>query len=330
MAPQPPGPLRTPHLLALLLGAALVSSCDASHQRPDNDFKTSTSAVRTDAVKASAVTATSRPARILFDHAHDNFHRIDGRYRPFAELVKSAGFDIRATTRRFAPGAFGGADVLVIANPTPEAGANDADTFLDSEIDAIDEYVRQGGGLLLITDIPPWAMPSARLAARFGVRLSGGVVADRVHMNPVLPAPVNLLFTREHALLGRHPILDGTTPAERINAVATFSGQALFAPPHAIPLLEIAPGAMHMPIETSYEMSRYGTEVITTKRRPERLTGAAQAVALMHGAGRVVVMGEAAALTAQVVDADLRFGMNLRGADNAQFAINTLRWLSRR
>jgi hypothetical protein len=335
MAGQPPGPLRNP--LALALGAtvflcpALMAACGGGgHQRPDDDFntsKTSARAVRGDAVKASG---TYRPARILFDHAHYNWHRIDGRYRPFARLATDAGFEISATSRRFDASTLRNADVIVIANATPEPGASDADTFLDSEIDAIEDFVNHGGGLLLITDVPPWALPPAKLAARFGVRLSGGVVWDRMHMNPILPIPQNLFFAREDGLLANHPILDGATPADRVDAVATFSGQALFAPPHATPLLPFGPTARHTPIRTTYEISRYGTDVMTVKGKPERLTGGAQAAALQHGAGRVVVMGEAAALTAQVVDGGLRFGMNLDGADNAKFAINTLRWLSRR
>ncbi|MGH9968159.1 MAG: hypothetical protein ACREBG_10060 [Pyrinomonadaceae bacterium] len=52
--------------------------------------------------------------------------------------------------------------------------------------------------------------------------------------------------------------------------------------------------------------------------------GRAQALALPFGAGRVVVFGEAAMLTAQNVN----FGMNYPGTDDRQLALNVLHWLT--
>ena len=46
------------------------------------------------------------------------------------------------------------------------------------------------------------------------------------------------------------------------------------------------------------------------------------------GKGRVVVMGEAAELSAQVVGDNEKFGMNVPGLDNRQMAINIMHWLS--
>lgn len=44
------------------------------------------------------------------------------------------------------------------------------------------------------------------------------------------------------------------------------------------------------------------------------------------GAGRVVILGEAATLTAQTVKGQ-KFGMNIPGNDNRQFALNIMHWL---
>ena len=59
-------------------------------------------------------------------------------------------------------------------------------------------------------------------------------------------------------------------------------------------------------------------------------TGYAQGVALQSGKGRVVILGEAAMLTAQV-DAKTKkpFGMNVQGIDNRQLTLNIMHWLSR-
>jgi hypothetical protein len=50
---------------------------------------------------------------------------------------------------------------------------------------------------------------------------------------------------------------------------------------------------------------------------------------MQFGKGRVVVIGEAAMLTAQVVgSARLPLGMNYPGNDNRQLALNIMHWLT--
>jgi hypothetical protein len=56
----------------------------------------------------------------------------------------------------------------------------------------------------------------------------------------------------------------------------------------------------------------------------------AQGLALTHGQGRIVVLGDAAMLTAQLRRYDGRpFGMNTRAYDNRQLALNIMHWLTR-
>jgi hypothetical protein len=50
---------------------------------------------------------------------------------------------------------------------------------------------------------------------------------------------------------------------------------------------------------------------------------------LQFGKGRVVVLGEAAMLTAQLTRDDKPFGMQVAGIDNRQLALNIMHWLSR-
>jgi hypothetical protein len=60
---------------------------------------------------------------------------------------------------------------------------------------------------------------------------------------------------------------------------------------------------------------------------------AAQGLAMEVGRGRLVITGEAAMFSAQVLHqrgrSDFKFGMNAPGNDDRQFALNTLHWLSR-
>jgi hypothetical protein len=99
----------------------------------------------------------------------------------------------------------------------------------------------------------------------------------------------------------------------------TFTGQSVMPPPHGQLVLRFADTAREYP----YRLSRDGTG--------RRVTGAGQAVALRHGRGRVVILGEAAAWSAQVVTrpdgTTAKMGMNREGVDNAQFVLNVLHWL---
>ena len=47
-----------------------------------------------------------------------------------------------------------------------------------------------------------------------------------------------------------------------------------------------------------------------------------------YGSGRVVVLGEAAMLSAQIDAEGRAFGMNYPNIDNRQFALNIMHWLS--
>jgi hypothetical protein len=63
--------------------------------------------------------------------------------------------------------------------------------------------------------------------------------------------------------------------------------------------------------------------------------GRAQGIAMTSGKGRVVVLGEAGMLSAQIVRSggidqagEMKIGMNVPGSDDRQFALNLLHWLS--
>jgi hypothetical protein len=59
------------------------------------------------------------------------------------------------------------------------------------------------------------------------------------------------------------------------------------------------------------------------------VTGRAMALAMPFGKGRLVVVGEAAMLTAQVTNAGkLQFGFQLPRSQDARFALNIVEWLA--
>ncbi len=124
-----------------------------------------------------------------------------------------------------------------------------------------------------------------------------------------------LLFSRDKNLVGDHPITRGRDEAERINRVKTFTGQGLKGPQGSTPLLKFA-----------------STATVRDGKKQHSASGHSQGLALKFGRGRVVVLGEAAQLSAQLTGMERTsknmMGMNALGSDNRQLALNIMHWLS--
>jgi hypothetical protein len=265
---------------------------------------------------------------MLFDEAHRNYHTARGRYKPFVDLLARDGYRVTrnrlplagATLRRF--------DVLVIANAQGPDPTRDDAAFTDEECDAVGDWVRSGGALLLITDHYPFAGAAASLARRFGVGITRGITEDPAHSDA--RSAYFLIFTRENGLVAEHPVTAGRHGGERISRVMTFGGSSLDPPPGAVSLLRLSPRARERPALSASRGPRPGQSAVVRYGDPVPARGSAQAIALEFGQGRVVVLSEAGMLTAQRRGAASEpFGMNVKGTDNRQLALNVMRWLSR-
>lgn len=303
----------------------------------------------TDLAYDTRVARPAYPGRhpiVLFDTAHRNFHTPATGYRPFAGLIASDGYRIVSNVRPFSAAALAGHDVLVIANAGAPAddGAPDAPAFTDAEIRAVVDWVQGGGALLLISDHAPFGTAAEPLARAFGVEMSKGVTVDRDHADPETRNPSFILYSRDENRLGNHPILEGRDAAERVGRVMTFSGQSLRGPEGSIALLSLGEtardrsqpsqaevqAAIAVAREAAHREGRAAPAAVpmTLRNAGTSAAGRAQALAFRFGRGRVVVLGEAAMLSAQRLSTGLAFGMNRPGIDNRQFALNLMHWLS--
>ena len=274
--------------------------------------------------------------RLAIDEGHANIHTRAGRYAPFARLMERDGFRVRSSAGLITPVSLRNVDIFVTANALGYKGlaqqaANviglerlvdfDVDAFTDDEIRQLSSWVSEGGRALIVADHAPAAHASRRLAAAFGVEMTTWWAEDEANAVAETGNPMAIAFTRERDMLGDHPILNGRTEAERINRVMTFTGQALKPGPRGVTLLRLSPSAREYPFRVSRE------------QQGRSAAGLAQAVAVEFGKGRVVIVGEAAALTAQRIEAPgaapYLMGMNRPGTDNQQFALNIVRWLMR-
>jgi hypothetical protein len=275
-------------------------------QRADPDFDTK--------VARPAYASGERHPRVLFDEAHHNFHTASGRYKPFAELITHDGYQVIPNREKFSREFLQKGDILIIANALGaegmgQPGASDP-AFTDAECDAVRDWVREGGALLFITDHAPMGAAAECLAKRFDVSMSKGATSDPVNSEG---GDTSLVFTRQNHLLGDHPITRGRDDSERVNRVQTFTGTSLKGPAGSTPILKLADTALDLSIDDG---------------KPVSAAGRAQGLALSVGKGRIVVLGEAAELSAQVIGNGEKFGMNVPGIDNRQMALNVMHWLS--
>ena len=118
----------------LIVLCLCLSSATFAQQVADPNFET----------KVAHPVYTKNGPKVLFDEAHNNFHTAGGRYKPFADLITSDGYQVTPNKEKFSAQVLKGFDILVISNALgapqmnmPEA-ANPA--FTDAECDAVRDW----------------------------------------------------------------------------------------------------------------------------------------------------------------------------------------------
>jgi S1-C subfamily serine protease len=261
---------------------------------------------------------TDRHPAVLFDEAHNNYHTSSGRYRPFVALLQNDGYTVTPNKKKFTRELFQGSALLVISNAqgtglTKSADAGNA-AFEEAECDAVRQWVEAGGALLLCAKQHPWGSAAERLASKLGVEMGKSTTNDPPNVERGTLGP--MVFSRDKEMLGEHPILLGRDASERVDRVLTYTGQSLQGPTGAAILLRLSATAVDRPPPGS-------------SGRSGSAAGRAQGVAFTLGKGRVVVLGEAGLLSAQLFGPDRQpMGMNAPGSGNRQFALNIVHWLT--
>jgi hypothetical protein len=264
-----------------------------------------------------------RGPAVMLDEAHWNTHRAAGRFRPFVQLLRRDGYRIVRNKQEFVPGLFQGVRILVIANPlgfrgalqraVNAAGLDDTlrldsghSAFSPREINSVRDWVRSGGGLLLVAGHAPYGTASASLAGAFGVGMTGWYVNG----------PGDAVRLERGRGIEDHPITSGRDETdEQVETAITYASQTLTAPPDASVFLRLPDTALESPRRSAK----------TTDSRPAG--GKAQGIALMYGKGRVVILASPTTLTAQLSNGTPQ-GINDRKTNNEQLTLNILHWLS--
>ncbi len=260
---------------------------------------------------------------VAIDEAHHNFHTADGRYEPFAKLLRRDGYRVEGFGEAFSSGSLKGVDILVISNALNERNEDDwslptPSAFTPEEIAAVHAWVEKGGSLFLIADHMPFAGAAAELARAFGFEFSNGYarVGNRVE------GRIADIFDSANGL-AESPVTRGRTGEEKVTKAATFTGSSFKPPKGAIPVLIFGAGSV------SHETKE--APGITPDAPQVPIDGWCQGAIVKIGKGRLAVFGEAAMFSAQLAGSQqMPIGMNSPDAgQNYQLLLNVMHWLSR-
>ncbi|KAA3658925.1 MAG: hypothetical protein DWQ04_23640, partial [Chloroflexi bacterium] len=222
---------------------------------------------------------------LLIDQGHNNWYSLasgdEWSYSGFASALSTDGYDIEETTSfpiTYEELSSHAAYIIPLAQISPTS----------QEIQAMQQYVADGGGLLLIADWGgTFSDPSQSLANVFGVNLDANIVYDYDDY----VGGQYYWVTYDNGNFSSHTIMSG------LNRVQSYASTAML------------PGSASPLIVTDYDASP-----------PNR----AVAVSLHYGQGRVVILGD----SNYHFDENNSYpntGLNID--DNEQFAINIVDWL---
>jgi hypothetical protein len=189
--------------------------------------------------------------------------------------------------------------------------------FTKAEIEVVRQWVYDGGSLFLIADHMPMAGAALELADAFGFEFTNGFAMDTMNRGPAF-------FNRKEGTLIGNVITSGRDATERVEQIATFTGQAFRIPADAAPILVFNDQYLILMPDTAWVFTK-DTPVIAAN-------GWSQGAFKKYGEGRIAVFGEAAMFTAQLAgDQKTKAGMNREDAkENYKLLLNIIHWLDGR
>lgn len=250
---------------------------------------------------------------VVIDEAHNNFHTADGRYSPFAKVLRHSGYSVTGNRETFTDKSLKEIKVLVIANALNEANLSQWKTptpsaFTKDEIIALNTWVKNGGSLFLIADHMPFAGAAKDLAKSFGFIFYNSFAMDTSKNGADI-------FTISEKTLNIPKELSISGIAD----VATFTGQAFDIPAKAISILTFDGRYTVLIPEEAWVFDK---NVIALPAE-----GKSQLAILNYGKGKVAVSGEAAMFTAQTAGGT-KAGMNSpEGKNNYKLLLGIMKWL---
>jgi hypothetical protein len=298
----------------LLLSVALIltlSSCKDKSAKADTDFDVSVSDPKLKSIKP----------KVLFDEAHKNHHQIEKTYKPFATLITNDGCVVKSTDKAIDKAALANTDIYIIGTAMGKEDPGDKSPFSQNEVDEIEQWVKDGGSLLLITEHFPFGLAMTPVLSKFGLQVHNGYTEDTLLNNKEVRDA--LLFTISKGNLNNtHPILENV---EKLN---TFTGSSVKGDSTWTHLLIFTPNAQNFNVKV--DVKKDGGDITTSVEYSDFYSakGFSQGSCKQYEKGKIVVLAESAFITAQFDKNGNKYGMNSPDEDNKQFVLNLIRWLA--
>lgn len=245
---------------------------------------------------------------ICIDEFHNNLHQKRTGFRPLSNLLENFGFTVNAINKPLDNvDVLKNCDILVIANPIHQNNRGrwynpTFSAFTESEIKTINEWVKNGGSLLLIADHMPFAGAAKELASAFNIELVNGFTGINPNNWPPSTFKVDYKNNREYK---------NYFPAD---TVASFTGSAIKFANSNYSLLNLTTNDTIFVSDTAWVFDNKTTYI--------KAQGYSQGGILKYGKGTLGVFAEAAMFTAQKAG-NTKVGFNSPLAkNNVYFILN--------
>jgi hypothetical protein len=262
--------------------------------------------------------------RVLIDAGHHNFIVELGLAKPFIDVASSDGYLVVIDSMQFTKEYLSNYKLVVILPAMPftfgsKKQVTDEITFSTDELNALHEWVLNGGRLLMFSEHAPIDKSVTPLFNKFGIQSSIGIVSDSLYCDSAIKISsyqTLLKFTRKNGLLNtEHPITKGENANEHISNIVTYGGSGLTGEGYA-------------------NIFKLSSSAFIKKWSGSLPNGTAnsQCLAGKIGNGKVVALGDCNGFTAMYIksgESKFSAGMQVPGYDWKQFALNTLHWLSK-
>ena len=262
--------------------------------------------------------------KILIDAGHHNFVVELGLNKPLFDVASSDGYQIKIDSMQFTKEYLSNYKLVVIMSAMPfkygsKNQVTDEITFTTDELNALHDWVSNGGSLLMFSEHAPIDKSVTPLFNKFGIQLSTGIVVDSLNSDTPIEMPSwkysFLKFTSKNGLLNtEHPITKGEKKNERISNILTIGGSGLTGDGYTN-ILKLSSSAM---------IKKWNGTMPSGTPNSQCLAGNV-------GKGKLAALGDCNGFTAMSLKSGgykLSAGMQVSGYDWKQFVLNTLHWLS--
>ena len=262
--------------------------------------------------------------KVLIDAGHHNFIVEMGLAKPLIDLASNDGYQLKIDSMQFTKSYLDNYKMIVImpAMPFKYGSKNfvtDEVTFTPEELNALHEWVMNGGRLLMFSEHAPIDKSVTPLFNKFGIQLSIGIVADSNNCDSTIKIngyEALIKFTKSNGLLNMdHPMVKGENKNEVVNNILGYGGSALKGEG----------------FENIFKLSSTSYVRKWNGSLPSG-NGNSQCLAGNIGKGKLVALGDCNGFTAMyinLVGKKFTAGMQVKQYDWKQFVLNTLHWLSR-